>query len=628
MSTSRATSPNPSRWNRGRTLSHITFRSDIEILRGVAVILVLLFHLQISAFSSGFIGVDIFFVISGYLIAATLKGTSKADILDFFDRRIRRIIPLAFFVFTFVLLAAPFLFLPFETSQLTSKFIAATALVPNVAYWADVSYFEKQNFRPMLHFWSLGVEYHYYALFPLLMVLTRFIKFLPAVAFVMSLALCIVLTDLSVKTAFFLLPARFWEFLLGYYAFTLQSKNTLPISARTIISLLCLAVLAMAATMPIPTSGFPGWYALPVALAAAGFMFCGLEIRGRAFTALLKPVSLTGRWSYSIYLVHFPVIFILAYQPFNYANDLAGFQKSIAIVLTYALSFATYTFVETPFRNRQKVTGKIFYRGLMVYLVLAVGLVALYSSQSYFIKNHEPQIEKISRAMEDRGVYRCSKIKRVTQYQYASCSLYESGQDKPGVLLIGNSHADAIKDTMRAAAQTANTNLYLMKQNCVLGEPDCALSVIESEIGKRDVEEIILHSTKDGYNPDHLQPLFDLARQNGISVHVIAPTPEFKDGVAAQLYGELVTGQQNPAFRKDINDYRAEFADYLKLAHTTQQSHVSFYPVHDIFCPNECILEEDDALLYYDSHHLTLKGAQKLNPVAQKIFASIDETKH
>ena len=628
MLTSHATSPNPSRWNRGKILSNTSFRADIEILRGVAVILVLLFHLKIAAFPSGFIGVDIFFVISGYLIAATLKGTSKADILDFYDRRIRRIIPLAFSAFTVVLLAAPFLFLPFETHQLTDKFIAATALAPNIAYWADVSYFEKQNFRPMLHFWSLGVEYHYYALFPVLLLLTRYIRFLPHLAFIISLALCVVLTDISAKTAFFLLPTRFWEFLLGYYAFTLQSKNILPLHARTTISLVCIAVLSIAASMPIPTSGFPGWYAVPVALAAAIFMFCGFQINSKNVTTFLKPIALTGRWSYSIYLIHFPVIFALAYEPFSYANDLTLAQKVFALILTYALSFLSYTFIETPFRNRQKITGKVFYRGLALYFVFAAGLVALYSSQSYFIKSHNPQIAKISYAMEDRGSYRCGKIKRITQYQYASCSLYKAENGESSALLIGNSHADAIKYTLQATAQDTNTSLYMMKQNCVLGEEDCALSVIESEIGKRNISAIILHATKDGYNPAHLQPLFDMAAQKDITIHIIAPTPEFKSGVAQQFYKEHKVNEIDQNFRQNKNDYHNEFSEYLNLIRMTHLPHVKFYPIHDILCPKECLLEEDGSLFYYDSHHLTLTGAQKLQPVAQRIFVSMNKKAH
>lgn len=154
------------------------YRDDLQILRAVAVIFVLLFHFKLDFLSGGYVGVDVFFVLSGYFIAQTLSQISSwKDAAAFYNRRLRRILPLAWFVFLVLMIAAPILFVPPELKTLNKDFIAAMFLIPNIVYWWDNNYFENMLFRPMLHYWSLGVEYQYYLLFPLVLWIMQRWKF-------------------------------------------------------------------------------------------------------------------------------------------------------------------------------------------------------------------------------------------------------------------------------------------------------------------------------------------------------------------------------------------------------------------------------------------------------------------
>ncbi|MEM6988200.1 MAG: acyltransferase, partial [Pseudomonadota bacterium] len=207
----------------------MNYRIDIQILRGVSVLLVVLFHFGFSAAQSGFLGVDVFFVISGFLMAVLYK---QSDILGFFTRRAKRLLP-PYFVVIAATLCASFLFVTRnESAQVVTQAWFGTFYLSNIGFWMQNSYFSKAEFNPLLHLWSLGVEIQFYLCIPILVWFFNKWKLLLPLFLALSLALCLVMLGISGKTSFFMMPLRTWEFLLGFGTALYLCKNGNTLSDR------------------------------------------------------------------------------------------------------------------------------------------------------------------------------------------------------------------------------------------------------------------------------------------------------------------------------------------------------------------------------------------------------------
>jgi peptidoglycan/LPS O-acetylase OafA/YrhL len=339
------------------------YRSDIDGLRALAVIAVVLFHARLGPFGGGFVGVDVFFVISGFLITSIIKkemDRGEFTLLGFYERRVRRILPALFVVLAATSAIALAVLLPVET-LFYGKTLAATALFgANVQLWREAGYFAENSERnPLLHMWSLGVEEQFYFVFPIaLLLLLRFVGARTAVAWLgaallASLALAEYLVPDQTPTAFYLLPPRAWELLLG----AALALARLPAPARRLATVCGAAGLALIVG-PVLTysqaTPFPGASAIPPCAGAALLLYAGAS-RGTAVQRALAapPVAFVGKISYSLYLWHWPLL-VLARIALD--REL-GMLESVALVaLALGLATLSWKFVETPFR-RAKLGG-------------------------------------------------------------------------------------------------------------------------------------------------------------------------------------------------------------------------------------------------------------------------------
>jgi len=190
----------------------LVYRNDIQLLRGMAVFFVILFHLEIAGFQSGLLGVDVFFVISGYLMAMLFdKGSAK----DFYRRRIHRLVPAYFVVVVITLLATSLITIPVDFKQAFEQSVFSLFFANNIGFWSHQSYFNKSEFNPLLNLWSLGVEAQYYLIVPLFLAYLKSRKIITISVFFLSLIACLIVTSISPKTSFFKMPFRVWEFVLG-----------------------------------------------------------------------------------------------------------------------------------------------------------------------------------------------------------------------------------------------------------------------------------------------------------------------------------------------------------------------------------------------------------------------------
>ncbi len=338
------------------------YRPDIDGLRAVAVLPVVFYHTGFSWFRGGFVGVDVFFVISGYLITHILLDEIREDrfsLAGFYERRVRRIFPALFTVMFCTSLAAGRIMLPRAFEEFGQSMVAATLFVANIFFWTESGYFAPAaESRPLLHTWSLSVEEQFYLLFPLVLVFI-FRRFqgrwqtllLPAA--LVSLLLNLWATRFFPNAAFFLTPMRGWELLLGAFlalgAFPgLNNRPAREICAAAGLGLILWAVVRFTAQDP-----FPGWRALLPCLGAALFIHAGTRgktLAGRLLSCRL-PVFI-GLISYSLYLWHWPLhVFSVAIHGSDFSRG-----RSLAVVgLSILLAVLSWRFVEQPFRKKGAV---------------------------------------------------------------------------------------------------------------------------------------------------------------------------------------------------------------------------------------------------------------------------------
>jgi peptidoglycan/LPS O-acetylase OafA/YrhL len=354
------------------------YRREIDGLRALAVLPVILFHAGFETFSGGFVGVDVFFVISGYLITTIILAEleqGKFSIVNFYERRARRILPALFLV---MLVCIPFawLYLPSsEYKDFSQSLVAVSVFASNILFWRESGYFDTAaELKPLLHTWSLAVEEQYYVLFPLFLMLfwklgKRWILVMLGLVFVTSLAVAQWAAYAKPAAAFYLLPTRGWELLIGAFAAFYLSKANRKDFGKGLseaagwlgVALILYAVFAFSKATP-----FPGFYALVptigtvlIILFATQQTTVGKFVGNKAFVGV-------GLISYSAYLWHQPLF------AFGKHSGLASIQSSILWLsfVTLFLALLSWKFVEAPFRSKSKVSRlKVFTLAILGSLV-------------------------------------------------------------------------------------------------------------------------------------------------------------------------------------------------------------------------------------------------------------------
>ncbi len=343
------------------------YRPDIDGLRALAVVPVLLYHAGVPGFGGGFIGVDIFFVISGFLITGIIAREVDAgtfSILHFYERRARRILPALCAMIAFVLIMASWLYLPGDFEGVPASALAALGFLANVWFFSQSGYFQSEaETMPLLHTWSLGVEEQFYIGLPVILLLIA--RYAPR----MRLPAVIALTGLSFSWAFmtqalpdgfafYLLPPRAWELLAG----ALLALGAVPEIrhrlAREAISLAALAAIIAAAVLYTSDTVFPGSAALPPVLGAAALIHCGQGTLAGKALSLRLPVAI-GLISYSLYLWHWPLIVFTEYRQ---GVDLRPLQSAAVISVSLVAAWLSWRFIERPFRDHRRFDARAIFR--------------------------------------------------------------------------------------------------------------------------------------------------------------------------------------------------------------------------------------------------------------------------
>ncbi|MET0241566.1 MAG: acyltransferase family protein [Sphingobium sp.] len=432
-----------------RYTTHIAYRGDIDGLRALAVVPVVLYHAGVRGFSGGFVGVDIFFVISGYLITGILmreQALGRLSIAEFYRRRILRIFPALGAMAIAATIGATLFLLPGEWERY-ARSLAGTALFgSNIVFYLATDYFNIGALsEPLLHTWSLAVEEQWYLVWPLVIVAIgpkrpRLMLALVAAIIILSLAYAMWLLPRDPSAAFYMLPARAWEMGMGALL-AIGAWRPWPRWVAEVLSVIGIALIAFAVKFYQHTTPFPGLSAVPPCLGAALLIHGGKSSTLVARVLAAPPLRQIGLISYSLYLWHWPVI-VFAGGGLFIGH---GIGATVGLLATMVLlAWLSWRFVERPFRvgagdwsTPRVLTGGAVAIAAMLGVALAVPPTA--QALSGYTAREKTVASYIFYRADD--AYRggtCFRLVRTNPYDRGTC-LPDTG--KPGILIVGDSHA-------------------------------------------------------------------------------------------------------------------------------------------------------------------------------------------
>ena len=481
------------------------FRPDIEGLRAIAVTLVVLYHAGISWLAGGYIGVDVFFVVSGFLITGLLVGELRErgsfSLAAFYARRMRRLLPASVLVLVVTVLLVKLLLPPLASVGLRRDAMATALYASNVNFAVEgTAYLSDTAPSPLLHYWSLAVEEQFYLLWPLLLLVSWKLRraalgLVVGVVGVASLAVSIVLTAENQPYAFFLLPARAWELAVGAgLALSVHRLRRLPPAVATALVWLGVAGIVVAALLYDARTPFPGTAALLPVLATAAVVAGGAVRPARVLAT--RPLVGIGRISYSLYLWHWPLLVLpAAYRE----TELSAAARAGLVVLSVVLAAITYALVEDRFRNLPALVrshrASFAVGGVLTVAAVVAGYLggvlptldagrpaAASGAATYVPSDLQPSLRG---AFDDvPETWRNGCHADIADRAPEGC-VYGDADSATTVVLFGDSHAASWFPALEAAADDAGWRLLtLTKSGC----PAAAVPQWRSEVGRSYTE--------------------------------------------------------------------------------------------------------------------------------------------
>ena len=453
------------------------YRAEIDGLRALAVLPVILFHAGFEWFGGGFVGVDVFFVISGYLITTIIiseMAEGKFSIVNFYERRARRILPALFFVMAACLPFAWLWLTPNDLKDFGQSLVAVSTFSSNILFWLESGYFDTAaELKPLLHTWSLAVEEQYYIFFPIFLILTwrlgvKWVLILLSVVFLLSLGVAQWSAYNKPSAAFFLLPTRGWELLVGVFAAFYLNYNTHLKShiLNQALSLLGFGMIVYSIIAFDETTPFPSLYALIPTVGTGLLILCAVPKTFIHKLLSLKFIVGIGLISYSAYLWHQP---ILAFARHKY-RLLGDIPDPILIGLCIAsliMAWFSWKFVEAPFRAKHIFNRKsIFYSSMLSALIFCGLGLFLHASISQpdraLLSEKEILLPKKYGGFVEQG-RECSFPNLLKGDKY--CEIFGEGQ-LGKIIIIGDSHARVLSESFYSSVDSFSSIIDLTASGC------------------------------------------------------------------------------------------------------------------------------------------------------------------
>lgn len=653
------------------------YRPDVDGLRAVAVIPVVLYHAGFAPFSGGYVGVDVFFVISGFLIAGIISreiSQGRFSILNFYERRARRILPALFAVIATVLGLGWLISWPQDFSEISESVLATVFFGSNMYFWQTSDYFATATeFRPLLHTWSLAIEEQFYVFFPIFLILAArrpranlvfWVMFLLVASFVLNVGL----TVSRPMSAFYLAPTRAWELLIG----ATLALNILPSwsgrRVREVASIAGIALILGAVFAFDADTAFPGIAALAPCIGAA------LVIQaGRGDTALTsvsqvlsrRPFVFVGLVSYSLYLWHWP---ILAFSRSWMGTTHLSIEWALTCILvSFVLAIISWHIIERPFRAKgtfSRVGIVRFSAGGAAMLVCLASLVLVLNGSPGRFSPSVLDALAGARDIEENRLD-CMGHKRNNEY----CVIGYEGA-APSAILIGDSHAAALMSAVghvfevnemsgyiaahRAcppllgvrrvgSSSSASCTVFLdsiiefidtrkgslkvavlaarwplnVAGNRPSGEPGSTVA-LSSTIGEKQ-------STNGEFVQSGLEEMVSRLSGMGLKVIILGGVPEIGWDVPKATAAALVRGDVPPTPPSMDTLYGRHFeTDRILSDVSSRYTDTVFVPLHHLLCTPGCEVLDGTTPVYIDDDHLSKHGSKDvLGPRLAAEFANI-----
>lgn len=632
-----------------------TYRSDIDGLRAVAVLAVLAFHAMPQVFPGGFVGVDIFFVISGYLISTILLNhleQQQFSLLDFYSRRIRRIFPALITVFIASFIAGWYFFYADEFVHLGRHMVASAAFVQNWMLASESGYFDTAaEIKPFLHLWSLGVEEQFYIVWPLMLwgaykLRIDFLKLILA-CLLASFAWNIYELYIAQSTIAFYLPqVRFWELLMGAVladihlrkpANMLNTSSWMGLGHPNMCSWLGAALLVLSFICITPQKVFPGFWALLPALGAVLLISAGSSATLNR-TLLSNPLAVwIGKISYPLYLWHWVLlVYLRILEPDLFAK--LKFRL-VALALAVLLSWLTYRFIEKPLR----FGGYAKFKTLAL-LVAMIGIIFLgrevqiqsgmgyrfTGSKAYLGGDFQAQMRKNLQDDYDQNAAACDFSQPEKKSNQPKPTIdgacYQVDPNKHSVFLWGDSHAQMLtyglknqlpKDwqLLRVASVGCKPNPHQLEDSTT---QYCEHSnYVALEKIKQTQPKVVVLAQSTAWQASEVEALTNALQKLGVQKMIfVGQSPEWSDALPTLMMRKQVVGipqRTKSGLVPETLQQNERTVQLFKLA----PQNIAYIDLIDLFCNDDgCLvyLGEDpvSGMTYFDSHHLSPKASDYL----------------
>lgn len=606
------------------------YRPEIDGLRALAVVPVILFHAGFGLFGGGFVGVDVFFVISGYLITTILMEDLENDrfsIVDFYERRARRILPALFLVLTVCMALAWILMLPRQMMEFSKSVIAVIFFVSNVLFWRESGYFDTEaEEKPLLHTWSLAVEEQYYLLFPVFLFLAwRFGKRNVLGMIVAMAGVSLFLSEWGWRNAptanFYLAPTRAWELFAGSIAaFVVQKRG---VRANNILSGAGLGAILISVFFYDENLPFPSLYTLlPVGGVVLLVLFAGRDtVAARVLsTRILVGIGLI---SYSAYLWHQPLFAFARLRSIG----APGWPVMTALsLLTFVLAVLSWRYVERPFRNRTAIPrGRIFSFSAAAGACLAVaGMFGIHTDGARQLR-FDPQVLAVFETARPNPLRsQCHWPQFEASLQKDACAYF--GQEA-SVAVMGDSHAAelayALADVLKPYGESIRQySISGCRHDYQLAGNEGTVcyrwhqGVIDDLVSNDGIDEVILSYRNEYYldDPAYRATLVKMAEtllDAGKEVVLVLQAPLAGAHIEKYL-GRNLSDLGAAVSGLSVARWREIYSAKDSLLAELPEDVVVVDPV-EFFCDDaDCLVMADGVARYFDDNHMSVDGARIL----------------
>jgi peptidoglycan/LPS O-acetylase OafA/YrhL len=618
----------------------MNYKKNIDGLRALSILPVVFYHAGFNLFQGGFVGVDIFFVISGYLIAGIIKyeiDNNIFSLLNFYERRARRLVPPLFLM---VLISIPFAFfwmLPDQLNNFSKSLVSISVFLSNFIFWLERGYFEASvELMPFIHTWSLSVEAQYYMVIPFFFLFLNTNKKLLIIFFIITL-MSLLFSQYSSKyypnANFYLIFSRVWEILLGaQISLSKIDQNKFSKNLSNIISLIGVFLIFYSIYMIDDKTPYPSVYTL---LPVFGASF--IIIFANPFTIIGKILSNrilvnVGLMSYSIYIWHQPILALSKLRSFN---DFDLLTTSFLLAFSFIISWISFKYVEKPFRNKNIINRKSFFIILFSssILIIFIGLII------YFNKGFESRISE-----ETRNIYLAKydnnpELRKCRGKELKEICKFNLKNDNDLIFLWGDSFVDQLMPMIK---EVALTNNYGLMEYSIPGCPplekkeyasrnykNCPNidNVLEYISSNKKISHVLLHSSwqqhiEEPKNIISIKNIIDKILSLNKEIIIVGPIPEMDSNPISKL-------EKLSFFEKKIIDISTPYKDHLiknkkfnlLIDEIDKNKNIHYIDPSTVLCDKKkCFANNGMDIFYRDRSHISVNGSKKLKNMLKQIL--------